>query len=837
MRLAMLDMGKDMYGDCLFLDIDGFTVLIDGGHAGDIDAGGADIPGQLKRLTKKAKQKVDLLIVTHSHADHLGCLPEMVENGILTAKYALVSDPDHRYGKTTERDSIDGLGAAGERVLDLMGEELPENPNREELDSMLDKLLPVASRYRAMIDRLRSDGTTVVRYQTDALSSIGGVLEDHGIEVLGPTRSHILLCAKRLTEERKDTADRIRDVLSTDSRLSVAELYMRVLGPEGLDSLDSKKNKGAVNNLSIVISVTVGNNKLLLPGDMQFAKAETDGLDETMTKLLEKVAKAGPYSVVKTPHHLSYNGWNEVIHTNLLSAPYLLHSGGWDDGAHPEAKVLKMMEQFAEGHAFLRTDRNGLVQMTVTDDNISVKYDDGDVNDFTPNPGKDSSKEEKPLVVTSETGKATSSPAVQRKSDDVVRVIAEIPHTSTKVIISIGIEPASMGSYGRPENQGGGSASRAGNSASPARPNSDLNGLDGLANLLVLTNNERLAAKVGGDTLSNLQDAAETYGAGWVGDIPASFDLPAIQSSITRELARGYKGVLLLGDYDVIPPARFDCLPDDVRTGLSPNSDDPDNYLVWSDHPYGDRDGDGIQEVPVSRAPDGGSSGFLLSCLRRRFNAAGSRLMVRNVNRPFAEEVALLMPGAESSILESQPKGYNEFSALSMSSACIYLMLHGSDFDGTRFWGEEEDGYLEAVNVPALSDLSNSIVFAGCCWGGLVGREPAYRVLTDQPPISRRPQDSLAMSCLAKGAAAFVGCTGAHYSPLNPPYGYYGHPMHNAFWTAVAAGAAPAQALFQARLEYLRGVPHPSNTGSPAMDELAIELKIYHQFTCLGLGW
>ena len=42
-----------------------------------------------------------------------------------------------------------------------------------------------------------------------------------------------------------------------------------------------------------------------------------------------------------------------------------------------------------------------------------------------------------------------------------------------------------------------------------------------------------------------------------------------------------------------------------------------------------------------------------------------------------------------------------------------------------------------------------------------------------------------------------------------------------------------ALALHQARIVYLNGLPH----GRTEASEQAIEYKIFHQFTCLGLGW
>jgi hypothetical protein len=61
--------------------------------------------------------------------------------------------------------------------------------------------------------------------------------------------------------------------------------------------------------------------------------------------------------------------------------------------------------------------------------------------------------------------------------------------------------------------------------------------------------------------------------------------------------------------------------------------------------------------------------------------------------------------------------------------------------------------------------------------------------------------------------------------------------MHAAFWEAIREGRPPAAALFAARQSYLENMPHPTPGNRLALDDLAIELKLYQQFTCLGFGW
>jgi hypothetical protein len=205
---------------------------------------------------------------------------------------------------------------------------------------------------------------------------------------------------------------------------------------------------------------------------------------------------------------------------------------------------------------------------------------------------------------------------------------------------------------------------------------------------------------------------------------------------------------------------------------------------------------------------------------------------VRNVARPFADSVFGGLPGA-TAILVSQPVTYDATPRYSLSGDRVYIMLHGDYSDGSRFWGEETQGNREAVNISNLPAKSGAVVFTGCCWGALTVNTPAGRVANGRTFGQKSTDDSIAMSFLGRGAVGFIGCTGSHYSPLQPPYKFFGGPMHEAFWTAYSAGRSPAPALFEAKLQYLKGMPH----GQTTANSQAIEYKILRQYTCLGLGW
>jgi glyoxylase-like metal-dependent hydrolase (beta-lactamase superfamily II) len=82
MELHFLDVGVEQYGDCILVRDDDVSILIDGAHKNDIDGspGIASLPDQIRAVLGVATGPVpiSLLIVTHCHGDHIGCLPEMV---------------------------------------------------------------------------------------------------------------------------------------------------------------------------------------------------------------------------------------------------------------------------------------------------------------------------------------------------------------------------------------------------------------------------------------------------------------------------------------------------------------------------------------------------------------------------------------------------------------------------------------------------------------------------------------------------------------------------------------------------------------------------------------
>jgi beta-lactamase superfamily II metal-dependent hydrolase len=181
----------------------------------------------------------------------------------------------------------------------------------------------------------------------------------------------------------------------SDEPGSLAAAYKRWVGraPGGADPAEFGQDRpgpgAAKNDQSIVIRVAADGWSALLPGDMQFAKAEVPGLTQEMKALRRKVTAAGPYDFVKFSHHTSYNGVDESVMEDFGSTRLFAHTGGLHDSSHPDPDVLQLLEGLRRPLTFARTDHNGLIRVAKVAGKLRMTASRGELNDFTPNPGVD----------------------------------------------------------------------------------------------------------------------------------------------------------------------------------------------------------------------------------------------------------------------------------------------------------------------------------------------------------------------------------------------------------------------------------------------------------------
>ena len=834
-KYYVLDMGSEKYGDSLLCVFGTTTVLIDGGHRSDYagQSGFDSIPKQLSELlSTQSPFKISLLIVTHCHADHIGALPQMVANGDLVPEWALVADEKLGFGRTSDgggQDSYDAASDAVQRVVAALREEPQPDLSDSELDRFLEDAVTLEQRYKDMLKALSDRGTRLLRYGRDKTVDLESQFASTGIKVLGPTQDHLVLCADAIAKYTKDTVDAVRSAMASDAALSERNLYRQLATTRPISDLADRIGKGAaLNDQSIVLRFGPSADYVLLAGDMQFAQPEVPGLDDEMAKLLKEVNNAGPYKFIKLTHHSSYNGLDEAILNYWSATKLFAHTGGQKDPDHPDPGSLQLLKTNRSrlNFAFARTDRNGRIAVD-TRNGFTVSR--GRLNDFTENTGASSGGDvQRPpahQIEITEMPPATG-------AHDMVEVIARVPVQSVRVTLTIDVEPKGPpATYAPPQpslpHDRTNSPALRPPSPSPDPEASKLAAGRQLPKLLFVTNRPALVRNVGpaADTALNmirkaghpLLDIQNPSNPG--PEVRANFD-PSIS------------GVVVVGGYDVLPSQRLDVLTPKMRSDLSSQTrNDDDSFIIWSDGFYADASADGMPDTPVSRIPDGNSGALLLTALRvGGVQIPNGRYGIRNSLRPFADKIWSTIQGQAAMLISGPTKAAGVVPA-EVQAQFVYFMLHGSNADTSRFWGEGP-GLVEAFNVNCVPDACDGVVFAGCCWGALTVDQIASRY-TEGALKQRGLANSIALKILAAGATAFVGCTGTHYSPDNTA-AFAGGPMHAAFWQhLVVDKQPPALALFNAGIDYISGMPHNQTD----LFDQAIERKILKEFTCLGLGW
>jgi hypothetical protein len=783
-----------------------------------------------------------LLVVTHCHDDHIGCLPELVRDGTLTADSALLADPGLGWGLDADDPwdaQLDGPGVPPEAaaVVAALREESYADAPDEDVRRMLEDAGRLRNRYLGFVDALEAQGATVICYQgpSDETRALEARLERVGLRILGPSQEQLLAAAQAIEREGRDCVDALlgerQDAVASDP----VGTYRRLAQRGAADAADQAGLGADINNQSLVLRLAVDGQRVLLTGDMQLADPELPSVRSMMEDLCTRIRQDGPYGFAKLAHHTSHNGVDERVLHMLGKGCVLGHSGGRRDGSHPSPSALRLLEREVRHHDFYRTDRNGLFTVDLSKPTPTVIPTRGGPNDFSPNhvdaapvPGATAVR-----VRAAEPAAPTSAASAARGTDGgAVEVIVRVPHEPTRVTVTVEVEAprATPTAERRADEPHPGTEPLPDLRIAPERD---------LPRLLCATCRSELAENIGPGAADHVIRALRDRGLTVLDELPPGpHPTPAVDA-VQRALreapaSRPYQGVLLLGGYDVTPAQRLDVLDPTLSAELGDARwDDADGFIVWSDAAYGCTDGDGLAEIPVSRIPDGRSHSLVFAALQAAApSPTAGRFGVRNKARPFAEQVFAQVPGAQT-LLISEPTSWEAIPGDAPRAPLTYYMLHGDYRDCSRFWGEGVPRWPEAASTATVPKEYSGVMFTGACWGALSASFTALDAPDRQPVAGLSAKESIALSYLAAGALAVVGCTGSHYSPIVRPYRGLGRPMHDAFWSAYLSGNPPARALHEARLKYVEGMPW----NPPDAKSLAVEHKILHQFTCLGLGW
>lgn len=837
-----LDVGGQKYGECTLVRVGQFHMLIDGSHEKDFrgQAGYRSIPAQLEEIFGHPPPfNIDVLVVTHCHADHIGCLPALVSNDIVKPSWALITDPKLGFGRTRDDDNAVDLASDRTRALAavLREEDVSDLPDRE-LEEFIDATASVESKYEGMVESLRRRNVDIVPYEGRAIpTALRRLLERHEIRLLGPSEEQLLLAAEQISLTNEDASDSVDSALSSDAGLSNVELYRRIVADD--QTRDGGGSRGsAMNCQSITFACGPPGARVLLAGDMQFTEPGVRGADDEVARLRRLVTDLGPYRVYKTTHHTSHNGQDDDLLTALGNPPIIVHSGGLRDPGHPFPGVLKMLKARRARIKFARTDRNG--HITVKPDLAAIedalKISRGRLNDFTDNVVDDLASEETGTIL----------PIVQQSVGSGAQVVivnlpagaVDMTVAGVRIVVRGAIDAGGAGGDPQPEAK---SRERI---AEPARSRvlastTAINFADGrkLRPLLFVTDTGKLEANIGREEAAAATAAIK--GAGHVICETGGSTRPAVELVRTRIRDNpNLTGIVILGGYDVVECPMVDVLSPDLRAALGSEANlDSDGFKVWCDEPYGDLDGDHVSERPISRIPDAHDSTLFLTALQARAVVPDNRFGVSNIERPFAKDIWRSISGA-APMKVSEKFLSSGVTASDTAGSLQYFMLHGSDSDATRFTGEFDGGggSTRAFDIEKVPPKFSGIVFSGCCFGALTVSQKAAATRTAKP-VPRLPQRSIALSYLLAGANAFIGCTGSHYSgKKTDPDLNYASRLHTHFWELMPRlENGPAMALFAARRAFGDDISRRAST----MDSLDVarRLKNRTQFTCLGLGW
>lgn len=842
-----LDVGDEKYGECILVVFGEIRILIDGSHQGDFRGrnGHKSIPDQLAEvLGEPTPHRISLVVVTHGHADHIGCLPDLVSNGIISPEWAFITDPKMGFGRaTTDAIPQDALSDPRQRLVAALREEDASDLSDAALQEFIDAAATVESRYADFIQDLTDAGTQIqLNLGQDKLpSALMKLLKPTGFTLLGPTQEQLLLCANQIALTNKGAEDAADELLRVDSSLDEVALYREIVRQEER-SLDAAKNTrgNGMNCQSITLAFGPKDARVLLAGDMQFAEPGVPGADDEVAKLRDRVVKSGPYKLFKTTHHTSHNGQDDDFLTELGDPPLIVHSGGIKDPTHPYPSVLALLKARRSSIQFARTDRNGHITVRPDLDDVdAISKTKGRLNDFSEN-----AKDDEPTPFSQ--GPIKPAPVEPAQPEQARPLPLPLPISPSQiVIINLPAGPVDMTVAGvdivvrNPRDGSTQPTPWQGDFAAQVKPFA-LAGNRALPDLLFVTNSRALAQNIGGAEASKALNAIRVAGH----DIcEVSGTAPEAVNLVRKRLQskQNTKGIVLLGGYDVVPCNVVNVLSPRLSTELGPRmvEVDDDHFIVWTDEPYGDIDEDRVGEVPVSRIPDSRNSGAFLNAL----GAAGvntasvERFGVRNVARPFADLVWDSLAG-QRNLNVSRDFLFSDVDPEHLDSALQYFMLHGDWKDGRTFYGELDDqaGYTNAFVVGSVPNKVSGVVFSGCCWGALTVSQKA-KDAGAAPIAPRVVERSIALSYLKAGANAFVGCTGSHYSGADSsPDVNYAALMHQSFWSTLPLrGYSASAALHAARLAYSADIAARASALEPV--DLARRLKNRSQFTCLGLGW
>ena len=437
-KVHLLDIGsgkRHRYGDCLLCEFGDVSVLIDGGHRGDEEL----VMSQLKQLLNQTSPvKVSMIITSHPHDDHIGCLTNLVADGVLKADWALVCDPQYRWGNPGDTDmEFAGLDARVRGITEAALEHDRTDWDDDALAGFIDNVANLETRYRTMLRQLEEDGTRVVRYRTDKkqetelLKAFAGV----GLELIGPSLEELQECFRLVKGGQSDALhmfDSVTD-FDLDSSASVANAYRSLV----TEVTDAPRNRGAINLQSLVTVFQYQKRRFFFAGDMQFADPQVESamLIDGVNEIRSRIKARAPYAFVKLSHHGSDNAFDAERMEDYGDTILYGVCCGDSPGHHPHPDVLQLLDENRENVDWVRTDRNGLVSITFKSTGPVIVLSRGVQDDATP-PVPDTDAD----VAFTDFAPPTEA-APQSVVDNTYTFTAKLPSNATRLSVTLDLQP------------------------------------------------------------------------------------------------------------------------------------------------------------------------------------------------------------------------------------------------------------------------------------------------------------------------------------------------------------------------------------------------------------
>ena len=417
--ITLLDVGVEQYGDAILCRFGPVSVLIDGAHPGNHRPtdGHPAIQDQLRPLLpqRDGASVVTLLVVSHAHQDHIGCLPQLVRDGHLAADWAIVADAELGWGRTGKELAAPEVSPAALQLAEALREEPLVLAESAEEKAFLEKARSLEGEYRGMLEALAAKGTRVIPFQGSnhpSLRPLVRALARRGVamKVLGPNQRQVSACADGISGGLKALSLEIEKALKTeaasragletgapkspeDAQRDVYRRYASILLSEpekavGLEVPGIPRVSNYVNLQSTVLLLEHRGRKLLLTGDMQLSDPQTRDptVLQGMKALLSAIRRNAPYDFLKMSHHGSDNGINAEL-LEVMGHPRLLGiSAGANSRHHPDGATLDLLKStLAEREVrWVRTDRNGQTTITFDGGDPAVEVSQGQLNDASP---------------------------------------------------------------------------------------------------------------------------------------------------------------------------------------------------------------------------------------------------------------------------------------------------------------------------------------------------------------------------------------------------------------------------------------------------------------------